>query len=346
MDKKYQVFLSSTFKDLVEERQEVIQALLELDCIPVGMELFPAADDDQWTLIKRLIDDCDYYILIIGGRYGSTNKEGISYTQMEYEYALNKSIPIISFLHKNPENIVLGKSEQDPNLKDKLVQFKNLVQQKMVKYFETPVELGSVVSRSLIKLIKEKDRPGWVRATNLLSDEAMQELLELRVVVDNYKRQLQLSDFEIPKGSEELAQGDDVYNLQFYSKNDYSTFGNTDNSPYQISLTWNQIFATISPLLIDEAFENSLVKPINDLILKYSKDIVHQKKQEDNFDFLFSSTSYGISSDTFHTILIQFKALRLIQKSDKKRSIKDKGNYWMLTHFGDNLMTKLRAIKK
>jgi hypothetical protein len=53
MDKKYQVFLSSTYKDLIVEREEVIQALLELDCIPVGMELFPAAADDQWTLIKK-----------------------------------------------------------------------------------------------------------------------------------------------------------------------------------------------------------------------------------------------------------------------------------------------------
>ena len=68
MEKKYQVFVSSTYRDLATERQDVIQALLGLDCIPVGMELFPAADDDQWTLIKRLIDDCDYYILIVGGR--------------------------------------------------------------------------------------------------------------------------------------------------------------------------------------------------------------------------------------------------------------------------------------
>ncbi len=31
IQKKYQVFVSSTFKDLQEERQEVIKALLELD---------------------------------------------------------------------------------------------------------------------------------------------------------------------------------------------------------------------------------------------------------------------------------------------------------------------------
>ena len=68
MDKIYQVFVSSTFTDLQEERKEVMQALLELDCMPAGMELFPASNDDQWTLIKRVIDACDYYLLIIGGR--------------------------------------------------------------------------------------------------------------------------------------------------------------------------------------------------------------------------------------------------------------------------------------
>jgi hypothetical protein len=59
MDKRYQVFVSSTFTDLQEERRQVMQALLELDCIPAGMELFPASDETQWSLIQRVIDDCD-----------------------------------------------------------------------------------------------------------------------------------------------------------------------------------------------------------------------------------------------------------------------------------------------
>lgn len=100
-DKRYQVFVSSTYDDLQDERKEVMQALLELDCIPAGMELFPASSEDQWSLIKRVIDDCDYYILIIGGRYGSVGPDGISYTQMEFEYALKTGKPIISFVHKN-----------------------------------------------------------------------------------------------------------------------------------------------------------------------------------------------------------------------------------------------------
>src|SRR6185437_2488974 len=99
MKKRYQVFVSSTFVDLLEERREVMQALLELDSIPAGMELFPAANDDQWTLIKRVIDDCDYYLVIIAGRYGSVGRDGKSFTQMEYEYALSRNKPTVAFLH-------------------------------------------------------------------------------------------------------------------------------------------------------------------------------------------------------------------------------------------------------
>jgi Domain of unknown function (DUF4062) len=43
MEKRYQIFVSSTYEDLQEERREVMQSLLKMNCIPTGMELFPAA---------------------------------------------------------------------------------------------------------------------------------------------------------------------------------------------------------------------------------------------------------------------------------------------------------------
>src|SRR2546425_7807269 len=120
MEKKYQVFVSSTYQDLIDERQHVIHALLELDCIPSGMELFPAADEDQWTLIKSVIDDCDYYIVIVGGRYGTIGAQGISYTQMEYQYAIEKGKPVVAFLHKDPTSLASKLVEQDPEPRLKL----------------------------------------------------------------------------------------------------------------------------------------------------------------------------------------------------------------------------------
>lgn len=38
MEKKYQVFVSSTYEDLQEERKKVMEALLQMNCFPVGME--------------------------------------------------------------------------------------------------------------------------------------------------------------------------------------------------------------------------------------------------------------------------------------------------------------------
>jgi hypothetical protein len=92
MDKRYQVFISSTYADLKAERQDVIQTVIEANCIPAGMELFPAADEAQLAFIKRVIDDCDYYLLIIGGRYGSVDESGISYTEQEYDYAVSHGL--------------------------------------------------------------------------------------------------------------------------------------------------------------------------------------------------------------------------------------------------------------
>ena len=114
MDKRYQVFISSTYSDLKEERSRVMQTIMSLNCIPAGMELFPASTAEQFTFIKRIIDDCDYYILIVGGRYGSLTDEGISYTEKEFEYAKEKRLPILAFLHNDLDSIPLGKSEKDP----------------------------------------------------------------------------------------------------------------------------------------------------------------------------------------------------------------------------------------
>jgi len=190
MEKKYQVFVSSTYKDLVKEREEVMQALLEMDCIPVGMELFPAADDEQWTLIKGLISDCDYYVLIVGGRYGSVHPEsGRSYTQMEYEYAVKQNIPTISFLPKNPDDIPTGKTDKTDSGSDNLKKFKNLVQTKMCQFWTDPNDLGSKVSRSLLKLIKSKPRPGWVKYTNTTSEDAITEMSRLSATNEKLRKE-------------------------------------------------------------------------------------------------------------------------------------------------------------
>lgn len=130
MEKRYQVFISSTFRDLVQERQEVLKAVLEIDHVPAGMELFPAADDAAWQLIKDVIDGSDYYVVIIGGRYGSLDDTGIGYTEKEYDYAVSQHKPVVPLLHKNPDNLPRGKTETDKESWEKLKKFRERVEAK------------------------------------------------------------------------------------------------------------------------------------------------------------------------------------------------------------------------
>ena len=74
MQKKYQIFISSTYEDLKTERQKIQDAILSMYHFPIGMEMFSAGDEDQWKIIQETIDSSDYYVLIIGHRYGSTIK--------------------------------------------------------------------------------------------------------------------------------------------------------------------------------------------------------------------------------------------------------------------------------
>ena len=340
MEKIYQVFVSSTFEDLQEERKEVMQALLELDCMPAGMELFPASNDDQWTLIKRVIDTCDYYLLIIGGRYGSVNEKGISYTQMEFEYAQEIGKPIISFLPQNPETIPAGKSEKDSEKQQKLESFKNLAKRRLVKYWENPEQLGSIVSRSMIKLIKDFPAEGWVKANGAVDETSVKEIARLQKENAELVQRLNEISTEAPKGTEVFAQGNDQVEIKFYftaeEKRCYQSYSCEDEEFY----TWNELFACVAPQMIDECtdgvFEISLSKYIQD----------HSNwKEKSEFSKLKNAQDFEISQESFNMIKVQFRALGLITSGEKKRSTSDKQTYWKLTPYGDYVMTQLLAIR-
>jgi hypothetical protein len=173
MNKKmYQVFISSTFKDLENERQEIMKALMEMDCIPAGMELFPATDEEQFEFIKTVIDSCDYYLIILGGRYGSLAPDGISYTEKEYQYAKSIGLKIIALIHKKPDEIPKGKSETGSKMQKKLEAFRvELSNGRLVKYWDSSEQLPGLAALSLISAIKRYPSIGWVRGDQTVNDD-------------------------------------------------------------------------------------------------------------------------------------------------------------------------------
>ena len=340
--KKYQVFVSSTYEDLQEERREVMQVLLEMDCIPSGMELFPAANEDQWSLIKGVIDDCDYYIVIVAGRYGSLDSDGLSYTEKEYRYATDSGKPVIAFLHKDPGSIRSKFTEQTDLGKKQLEAFFALVKQRMFKPWSTPHELGSVVARSLNQLRRRHPGTGWVRGDQVLKASAAKEILRLRETIEELKAELSRARTEAPPGTERLAKGDDVFNIKtsvVYRKDFFEV-----DEIKTIPMSWDEIFFTVSPFLIQEANESAIAESLAD---RFRPQFPNSKKVYDSpIPRTVKLESITIDAAPFGTIIVQLRALGLIAKSIRPRSVKDTATYWTLTPYGDNVMNSLRAITR
>ena len=145
-ERRHQIFISSTFTDLQEERREVLQALLQMDAIPVGMKLFPAANEESSRkYIQQVIDGCDYYLLILGGRYGSTDEEGLGFTEKEHDYAVSKSLPVMAFVHGDPSKIENRKVEPKASMKKKLQVLRKKVEARFCKHWETVPQLVAAV---------------------------------------------------------------------------------------------------------------------------------------------------------------------------------------------------------
>lgn len=180
MERKYQVFISSTFKDLKNERQSITNCLLMANCIPAGMEAFVASDDEQFNIIKKVIDLCDFYILVIGNRYGSINEAtGISYTEMEYNYAISKDIPVLAFIktvdydHEDTSETVESRT--------KLKAFSERVtKSRLCSMWSTSDDLIGKVSISIMTAINEGSRPGWVRNLGFDPENITNEMNTLR----------------------------------------------------------------------------------------------------------------------------------------------------------------------
>lgn len=172
MKRKHQIFISSTFSDLVQERQACVEAILRAGHIPAGMELFSAGNESQLDTIKRWIDDSDIYMLILGGRYGTIEpKTGLSYTEIEYRYAMELNKPFFSIVMTDA--LINTKVKNDGKKILELVEpkkyqdFKDLVLSKTSRFFDNNSDIKLAILESIIDIQNRNTLTGWVKANEI-----------------------------------------------------------------------------------------------------------------------------------------------------------------------------------
>lgn len=176
MIRRYQIFVSSTYEDLHEERQAVMWQLLKSQYIPCGMESFKASNDRGWRIIKEAIDNSDYFVVIIAGAYGTIDsKSGLSWTEMEYNYAKEKKIPILAFI-RGKAHIAEDNIEKDSIKNKKMQNFISKLKRHHANFWATTEDLCNKVAESIRSEIEwyareNKTRHGWFRGSDILTEQ-------------------------------------------------------------------------------------------------------------------------------------------------------------------------------
>lgn len=223
--KKLQVFISSTYLDLIEERQAAVEAILKAGHIPAGMELFTASNKSQWDIITRWIDESDIYMLILGGRYGSIENESQkSYTHLEYEYAQSQGKPLFAVVIEDSALDSRKSRDIEKDNPERLNEFRKKVLSYMSSFFTDKKDIKLAVHESMGQITQDYNLTGWIRGNQQNSDIAKEvvtlndELRKLREENEKLKSE-QVERF--PKL--ELSINDDQ-SLEFKLDGDESRF--------------------------------------------------------------------------------------------------------------------------
>jgi hypothetical protein len=332
MEKVYQVFVSSTFSDLESERKKVSDTLAKAGFIPSGMELFPATSLKQLEFIKKVIDRCDYYVVIVGGRYGSLEGDK-SYTEHEYEYALTKNIPVLAFLHKNPGKIASEHTEADPKQVARLEAFRSRLKASRIVYHWT--DINDLCTNVLVAVTSEvtlSPGVGWVRGDQAIEPKFLQELERLRIRNADLEKQLNLPDELDTTFPSNLPAPDSEFEVRLYAGQNYLS---PEQAQHKLrhATSWSEIFILSVDLILAEQDEKYIASAIAaELISKINAKLKPSKLDEEDF----------------RQIKFQLEALGLIKVTVRHRQ-REGSSYayiaWQITDKGRRYMSHKLALK-
>lgn len=257
--RKYQVFISSTYADLVEERKKILDVLLMADCIPAGMEAFVATDLEQFEVIKRVIDLCDYYVLVIGQRYGSVNSEtGKSYTEMEYDYAIEKNIPVLVFAIDESVKLEKSKIESNEDKRKKLCDFRDkALHNRLCSIWKNTDELVGQIAVSIMMAKQDIKRPGWQRGADYDEASLRREIMMLQDDNTKLKSELEKANSTIQSFYEQENVAFDNYNVKIGYH--YTPMGSHSKRHGSIEVKLPELFKVIATEMMDVSLTETAI---------------------------------------------------------------------------------------
>ncbi|GAA6210953.1 hypothetical protein NBRC116602_06930 [Hyphomicrobiales bacterium 4NK60-0047b] len=325
MDKLFHVFISSTYSDLIDERKKVSDAVSKAGYVAEGMEIFPASSQKQMDFIERVIDRCDYYFLIIAGRYGSEAEDGQSYTEKEFQYAKSRKIPVLAFIRNDLDKLEVEDIEQDPEKQKKLEKFINSFKDDtLVDFWSQPDELAVKALAALSQERATHEGIGWIRGDSAASTAILTEINELRKENSELKNELAQSKPSPIFEEINLARLDENFEIR------YRIRGNDNYS--SASLSWLTILAATGANFRKPSNTSSLEEGLKRAI----------RRADDLGNHLSISI---IDTEDKERILMQFEALGIMKANTYNLKNGGQAIFHQLTDNGLAIMLRENVVK-
>ena len=294
MKKKLQIFISSTYQDLIEERQSAVEAILRAGNIPAGMELFTAGDKSQLETIKRWIEESDIYLLILGGRYGSIDEiSNLSYTELEYKYAIKLKKPFFAVVLNDEmmEQKVKkdGQKVLELDNQDSYKKFKKLVLSKICKLCSNTNDIKLAVLESIIDIQNHNKLLGWIKGDEIPdSTSLIKEIDFLRKERDQYKLKFEKAEVIQNKTKNNFIgeySFEEIYNI--LEKTELILNMEKDDEKKEIKTNALDLFIKYFPFLTTgvsnywaSADTKMLIKTLIPILMSF--DLVERSKHKDS----------------------------------------------------------------
>jgi hypothetical protein len=302
LKKRYQVFVSSTYEDLVDERKHVMQALLATKCIPSGMELFPAANAEQWEVIKSVIDDCDYYVVIVAGKYGSIGKNGKSYTEMEFDYAVKMQKSILGFYFSDLSSLPAKKIELSDQKRTQLQQFTQKVKSRMCQGWTSPEGLASALKTAILHAMETDPKSGWVRSSELPSWQMVNSLQERITELEGTPHK--------KRPDEKVLNGKELFQFTAtvtWRESDVTSATDRKwelfSADFSLKMTWDALFICFPLKAGKTSTEGGLKKRFQNELAKICQEKIQRRIENSKLDSVKTKVGMSVFENIFQNFV-------------------------------------------
>ncbi|ADD67380.1 hypothetical protein Dacet_0584 [Denitrovibrio acetiphilus DSM 12809] len=272
MWKLHQIFLSSTFSDLVDARSRVIEGLLNGGFYPRGMEHFPATGCEQEKYIEKAIDRSSLVVLLLNNRYGNEidRLDKKSYTHFEYEYARKKNKPILSFINDKIKHDKKESIEQQRKLEELKTQAKK---NSICHFFDNKDKKYSALREKIISSVYQNVNDCavfWINNTELDSMIDSIKIQSVDKATGNYN---EMEEIEVQRIMKILKSYP-----RFTFENFKKQLGQEINLASTSTFANNGVLDLISRLLLNNYIKLDLSDNKGDIVFKVTNRVFQNKE--------------------------------------------------------------------